>query len=283
MLMPQHRHHGISRNQKNMHWPIFPVFTSPPRFLRAWQRHFLVWRKTFVVSLVGSLGEPLLYLLGMGYGMGKLVGDINGNTYLVFVTAGILASSSMSSATFEVVYGGFTRMTRQNTFHAMLATPLRIVDIVAGEVLWAASKALLAGLAIFLVGYMLGAFPAKISTQATILLILPVIFLSGLMFAAMGMIVTAISPSYEYFLYYFTLVITPMLLFCGVFYPVNNLPEMLQKVVAILPLTHVIQLIRPLASGVPVETPLLHLSILAVYTGTAFLLAVTLVKRRILT
>lgn len=251
--------------------------------LRVWQRHFLVWRKTSLASLVGSLGEPLLYLLGMGYGLGKLVGNINGGDYLFFVTAGILAANSMNTATFEVIYGGFTRMTRQNTFHAMITTPLRVVDVVAGEVLWAASKALIAGTAIFLVGSLLNAFPVQLPEQATLLLTLPVVFLSGLMFAAMGMVITAIAPSYEFFLFYFTLVTTPMILFCGVFYPVQTLPEMVQHVVVFLPLTHVIQLIRPLASGLIPETPLLHITVLIMYACSAFVLAVTLVKKRIVT
>lgn len=260
---------------------VTPFFPSR-RFLRVWQRHFLVWRKTAPASLVGSLGEPLLYLLGMGYGLGKLVGNIEGESYLVFVTAGILAANSMNTATFEAVYGGFTRMTRQNTFHAMLTTPLRVADVVAGEILWAATKALISGTAIFLVGSLLGAFPALGGDPLTLLLALPVIFLSGMVFGAMGMVVTATSPSYEFFLYYFTLVTTPMLLFCGVFYPVHTLPDMVQKVVLLLPLTHVIQLIRPLTNGTTPEMPLLHLSVLLVYACAAFFLSITLVKKRIL-
>lgn len=262
--------------------PIFPTLLPSRRTFCVWSRHFLVWRKTAFVSLVGSLGEPFLYLLGMGYGLGKLIGNIDGSAYLVFVTAGILASSSMNTATFEALYGGFTRMTRQNTFHAMLATPLCVADVVAGEIVWAASKALITGMAIFLVGSLLGAFPAYLTDPITLLFVLPVVFLSGLAFAAMGMMVTAISPSYEFFLYYFTLVTTPMLLFCGVFYPVHTLPAIVQKVVTVLPLTHVIQLIRPLTHGLIPEFALFHLGVLVVYAVLAFFLSVLLVKRRIL-
>ena len=125
--------------------PLSPFF-----FVQVWRRHFLVWRKTSAASLVGSLGEPFLYLMGMGYGLGRFIGEIEGTSYLVYVTSGILAANSMNTATFEAIYGSFTRLTRQNTFHAMLATPLRVSDVVLGEVFWAATKALIAGTAIFL-------------------------------------------------------------------------------------------------------------------------------------
>lgn len=246
-------------------------------FLQVWRRHFLVWRKGSSASLVGTLGEPFLYLMAMGYGLGKFVGTIDGSSYLVFVAAGILAANSMNTATFESLYGGFTRMTRQNTFHAMLTTPLRVSDVVAGEVAWAATKSFIAGIAILLVGTILGAFSFKMT-----LLALPVIFLSGVTFGALAMMVTAVAPTYDFFLYYFTLVTTPMFLFCGVFYPVHALPESVGTIVDFLPLTHVIQLIRPLANGVIPENSWFHLSLLTLYAFVAFCLAVALVRKRIL-
>lgn len=247
------------------------------RFFQVWRRHFLVWRKTAASSLVASLGEPFLYLLGMGYGLGHFVGSMGDTPYPVYLAAGILAANSMHAATFEAIYGGFTRMTRQNTFHAMLATPLRIADIVAGEVTWAATKSLLSGTAILLVAGLMGAMPAK-----TAILVLPVVFLSGLIFGSMGMIMTAISPSYDFFMYYFTLVTTPMFLFCGVFYPVESLPPLIRLATQFLPLTHVVALIRPLTSAIPFQETFLHLGALIIFAVIAFLLAVTLIKRRII-
>ncbi|MEG3638662.1 ABC transporter permease [Magnetococcus sp. PR-3] len=246
-------------------------------WVQTWRRHFMVWRKTYTASLAGNLGEPLLYLAGMGYGLGRFVGEVEGMAYLVFVASGILASSSMNSSTFEVLYGAFTRMTRQNTYHAQLTTPLSVADVVAGEVIWAASKALIAGFAIFLVATLFGAFEIQ-----NILLTLPIVFLSGLTFASLGMVVTAVSPSYEFFLYYTTLVTVPMFLFCGVFYPVNTLPELLQYFILLLPLTHVVELMRPLATGGVVQDVLLHLSVITFYLVIGFIWAVKLVRRRII-
>jgi lipooligosaccharide transport system permease protein len=246
-------------------------------FIQVWRRHFLVWQKGAINSLIGTLGEPFLYLLGMGYGLGRFVGEIEGITYLVYITSGILAANSMNVATFEALYGGFTRMTRQNTFQAMLATPMRVADVVAGEVAWGATKAMISGSAIFLVGNFLGSIPSP-----TAFLVLPVVFLSGIVFTSMAMVVMSIAPNYDFFLYYFTLVVTPMFLFCGVFYPVDSLPQTAQMVANLLPLAHVVALVRPLTIGLPLESPVFHLMALAVYAAVSFFLAVRLLKKRLI-
>ncbi len=259
-------------------WMVFWKGLIPSyRFVHVWRRHFMVWRKTAMASLAGSLGEPLLYLLGLGYGLGRFVGAIGEMDYMVYVASGILASNSMNTATFEAIYGGFTRMTRQNTFHAMLATPLTVADVVAGEVAWAATRSLISGGAIFLVGMVLGAF-----SPGSVLMVLPVVVLSGLAFGAMAMVITAISPGYDFFLYYFTLVTTPMFLFCGVFYPVASLPPLVQSLVGVLPLTHVVALLRPVANALPVLDVGFHLAVIVAYALVAFTVAVALVRRRII-
>ncbi|MBF0177591.1 MAG: ABC transporter permease [Magnetococcales bacterium] len=245
--------------------------------LQVWRRHFLVWRKTAIASLVGNLGEPLLTLVAMGFGLGRFIGEIDGASYLLYVTAGLIATSSMNTATFEALYGAFTRMTRQNTFEAMLTTPLSVADIVTGEILWAASKAFIASLSILLVGMILTGIPIHAA-----LLILPLAFGSGMLFAAMGMVTTALSPSYDFFLYYVTLVTTPMFLFCGIFFPISTLPASFQPWVDLLPLTHVIALIRPLTLDQIPEHALTHLAILLLITTLSYALAVLLIRRRIL-
>ncbi len=252
-------------------------FIPSRRFGQVWLRHFMVWRKTAAASLAGSLGEPFLYLVGLGYGLGRFVGMIGDMDYLVYVASGILAANSMNTATFEAVYGGFTRMVRQNTFHAMLATPLTVADVVAGEVVWAATRSLIAGVAIFIVAMLLDAFPPQAAIMA-----LPVVFLSGLTFGAMAMVVTAISPGYDFFLYYFTLVTTPMFLFCGVFYPVASLPSLVQFLVSSLPLTHVVALVRPAGHGRLPEEIGMNLAVIAIYAMISFVAAVALVRRRII-
>jgi lipooligosaccharide transport system permease protein len=122
----------------------------------------------------------------------------------------------------------------------------------------------------------------RLSSSPLTLWIVPLAFLVGLTFASLGLVMNALSPSYEFFLYYFTLFITPMVLLCGVFFPVTQLPEALQAVSAVLPLTHAVLLARPLVSGaVPADIGF-HLLVLAGYALLGFYLALVLSRRRLL-
>jgi len=178
------------------------------RILAVWRRNFMVWRKLAVVSLIGNFGDPFLYLLGLGYGLGLYIGTMGGIPYMAFLASGILCSSAMNTATFEGLYSAFTRMSQQYTWEGMMAAPLGISDIVAGEILWAATKSLISCTAILIVAMLLGG----VQTPETAWLALPVVFLTGLCFAAIALVVCALAPSYDFFIYYFTLLVTPMFL-----------------------------------------------------------------------
>jgi lipooligosaccharide transport system permease protein len=142
---------------------------------------------------------------------------------------------------------------------------------------WAASKATLSGTAVLLVAAVLGLVASPLA-----LAVVPVIFLAGLAFAALGLIMTALSPSYDFFMYYFTLVVTPMMMLCGVFFPADQLPPLLQQVTAVLPLTHVVLLVRPLMNGAVPDGALLHVGVLAVYAVVAYWIALSLTRKRLL-
>lgn len=224
-----------------------------------------------------NFGEPLLYLLGLGLGLGIFVGDIQGLPYLVFLASGIVASSAMNTASFEALYSVFTRMVPQRTYDAMLSTPLTVDDIVAGEMLWCASKSILSGTAILIVAGLLGAIKSPGA-----LLVLPVLFLIGLCFSGLALVMTSFSKSYDYFSYYFTLFITPMFIFCGVFYPIDTLPDFLEPVARVLPLYHAIALTRPLIAGLPVESAFLHILVLCAYALAGYYIAVIFIRRRLI-
>jgi len=247
------------------------------RALAVWRRNFLVWRKLALPSLLGSLADPMIYLFGLGYGLGGLLPQVDGVTYIAYLAAGTVCASTMNAASFEALYSGFSRMHVQRTWEAIMNAPVGLDDVVAGECLWAATKATISGVAILLVIALLGftAGPAA-------LLAIPVIFLTGLCFAALGLTVTALAPSYDFFMYYFTLFITPMVLLCGVFFPVEQLPATLRLVTDWLPLSHAVQLVRPLVFGTLPAQPLLHVSALLVTTAAAFWLALALTRRRLL-
>jgi lipooligosaccharide transport system permease protein len=258
-----------------------PSIWRPPRLSRrcaaVWRRNFLVWRKLALPSTLGNLADPVIYMLGLGYGIGALVPEVGGVPYLAFLAAGTLCYSAMNSATFEVLYSGFSRMHVQKTWEAIMNAPVELDDIVFAELLWAASKALLSGLAILLV---VAIFGLAQSWQA--LWIVPLIFLASLAFAALGLVMTALAPSYDFFMYYFTLFITPMTLLSGVFFPAEQLPPALAAVADWLPLTHAVAIARPLLLGGAVPDPGLHLTVLAGYGVAAFWLALALTRRRLL-
>ncbi len=253
------------------------TYSRMPGWVTIWRRNALVWRKLSIPSLVGNFGDPFLYLLGIGYGLGAFVGDIGGMPYLAFFASGLVCSSAMNTATFEGLYSAFTRMTLQRTWDGILATPLSVPDIVVGEVVWAGTKSLISATIILAVAALLGAVQGWAVFAA-----LPFIFITGLCFGAMALLVTALSPSYDFFLYYFTLLVTPMFLFGGVFFPVESLPAAVQWAVTILPLVHAVDIVRPLLTGQPISQLGLHLGILLGYLGICLALAIGLVRRRLL-
>jgi len=214
------------------------------RHLHVWRRNSLVWRKLAIPSMLGNLADPLIYMLGLGYGLGAMLSDVGGMSYIAFLATGIVCSSTMMSASFEAMYSGFSRMHMQKTWDAIMNAPVTLDDVVLGEAVWAASKSFLSGMAVLLVAWMLG-----VVHSAGALWVIPIVFLTGLAFASLGLVMTALSPSYDFFMYYFTLVITPMMLLSGVFFPVAQLPGPLQVATQFLPLTHAVELVRPLMSG----------------------------------
>ncbi len=247
------------------------------RFIPVWRRNFLVWRKLALPSILGNLADPMIYMLGLGYGLGTLLPEVGGMPYIAFLAAGAVCFSTMNSATFEALYSAFSRMQVQKTWEAILNAPLSLDDLLLGELVWAASKAALSGAAILAVAAALGLIASPLALWT-----LPLVFLAGLAFAALGLVMTALAPSYDFFMYYFTLFVTPMTLLSGVFFPVEQLPAAFQALSAVLPLSHAVALARPLFSGeVPAQAGL-HVAVLAGYAGAAFWLALGLARRRLL-
>ncbi|AOJ80938.1 MULTISPECIES: ABC transporter permease [Burkholderia] len=246
-------------------------------WIAVWRRNYLVWQKLAIASMFGNLADPMIYLFGLGFGLGLMVGHVEGVSYIAFLAAGTVGSSVMISASFESMYSGFSRMHVQRTWEAIMHTPLSLGDIVLGEIVWAASKAMLSGAAIMLVAGILGyaKFPSMLAA-------LPVIALAGLAFASLAMIVTALAPSYDFFMFYQTLVLTPMLLLSGVFFPLAQLPEFARHVAHALPLANAVDLIRPAMLGRPATDIALHVAILVAYAVGGFFVCARLFRRRMM-
>ncbi len=252
-------------------WPTW-------RAVRFWQRNLDVFRKYSLPSLVGpSIGEPLLYLLGLGFGLGTLVGRVQGEPYVQFIAPGMVLSSAMFAAAYESTYGAYVRMIHQKTYEAVLSTPLSLEDVVAGDLLWGASKGAFNGSVMLTIVTVFG-----LSRSAWTLAVPLVIGLVALLFACLSLVVAALARSFEFFNYYLTLVVTPMFLFCGVFFPLDSLPAWAQTLARFLPLTYAVQAARALMEGHPTLGDLLPLAGLIPPIVVGFFLAAGLIRRRLI-
>jgi lipooligosaccharide transport system permease protein len=212
--------------------------------MRVWQRHWTVYTKLYKTSFALNFAEPALYLVAMGFGLGAFVTDIHGQPYIQFIAPGIIASSSMFAAVYECTYGTYIRMTYQKTFDAILATPVSLNDLIAGELIWGATKSVMFGVTITIVIAFFG-----LVDSALIILSIPIIFLCGLIFAELSLIFAAIVPGIDSFSYFYTLFMTPLFLFSGIFFPLDSMPHVVSDIAAFTPLYHLVNVCRSLSAG----------------------------------
>jgi len=247
------------------------------RSIRVWQRNRDVFFKLWKSEVPGFFAEPLLILLAMGLGLGAYISLDGSQSYIEFIAPGIVAAYAMFSASFECTYGSFIRMEYQKTYDAIITTPLSIEDVVAGEILWGTTRSLLTA---FVVLVVIAAFGVVSSPWA--LLALPLAVLSGLMFASIALLYTSLAPSVYSFNYYYTLFITPMFFFSGVFFPLDGFPKIVQQLSWIAPLTPVANLTRAMISGELATGAWWGLAIIVGLTAVFFPLSVVIMRRRLL-
>ena len=254
---------------------------APPllstRFAPVWRRNLLVWRKLAIASVLGNIADPLLYMLALGYGIGSMIGQVDGMSYIAFIGTGMVCQSAMFTASFEGMYSAFSRMHVQRTWEGIINAPIALDDVVLAEWLWTASKSVISTAAILLVIVALGYGHTWLA-----LFVLPVGLMVGLTFGAAGLVMNALAPNYDFFTYFFTLVLTPMLLLSGVYFPVEQMPAWLATVASFLPLKHAIDLARPLMLDRVPENVLLHVGVLLFYAALAYYAALVLTRRRLL-
>lgn len=260
---------------------------SPPRLTMGWWpvflRNLLVWRKLAIPSLVGNIAEPLMWLVAFGYGMGALVGQVNMATpqgtvavpYILFLASGSICMSAMNAASFEALYSAFSRMHVQKTWDGILNAPVSLDDVVLAEMLWAGFKALFSVLAILVVMLALG-----ISHSPKLLVAIPVLLGAGITFSCIALVFNALAQGYDFFTYYFTLFLTPMMFLSGVFFPREQLPDVVRAVSDWLPLTNAVELVRPLFMNQWPQQAWLHALVLLLYAVIAFWLALALTRKR---
>jgi lipooligosaccharide transport system permease protein len=246
------------------------------RFIRVWQRNRDVFFSLWHAEAPGFLAEPIIILLAMGLGLGAYVGLVDGQRYIEFIVPGLIAGYAMFSANFECTYGSFFRMEYQKTFDAIIATPLSIEDVAAGEIFWGATRSVLTGSVMLVVA---AAFQLLHSPWA---LLIPIIcFLEGILFSAIALFFTSIVPSIYSFNYYFSLFITPMFFFSGVFFPLSSFPQIVQTLSWVVPLTPVVYVTRSVISGEFQPGLLGALAIIVALTVLFFSISLVTMRRRL--
>lgn len=246
-----------------------------------WLRNWTVYRQNWKIGFLAPLLEPLFYLLAFGYGLSALVGRIQYRgmevSYTAFIAPALIAINIMNNAFFENTYSSFVRMYYQKTFDAMMATPLSVDEIITGEIVWGAAKSVFSTMIMMAVISLFG----LISYPAGFLLI-PLAFIGGMTFGAVGMYFTGIVPHIDLFNLPFFLFITPMFLFSGTFFPVENLPQWAQYIAMALPLTHLTLLARSLCYSRFEGEMLASLACLMVFGAVFFPLALRKMRQRLI-
>lgn len=245
--------------------------------MRIFARHMAVFRKIWFTTIMFNFIEPLLYLTAMGYGLGTFVQDMEGMTYLQYIAPGMVASSAMFAASFECTYGSFLRLHYQKTFQAMLAGPVTVRDIVAGDILYATFKSMLFGLVILVVISVLGQVQSWWAVVIPLFLVVP-----GLTFSLLAICYTGMTLNIDNFNYYITLFLTPAYLFSGVFFPINSMPGWAQAAVWINPIFHSVEICRALALGNINPGLLVHAGVLIVIAVLLMPIAVRLLTKRLI-
>jgi ABC-type polysaccharide/polyol phosphate export systems, permease component len=242
---------------------LTPLFAfGSRRALHMIERNLLVYRHSWLMLLSGFF-EPLFYLLSIGFGLGRLVGDVTGPggepiPYVLFVAPALLAASSMNGAIAESTFNFFFKLNYDKTFASILTTPMSPADVSLGELGWALMRG-----ALYTIGFIGVMVVLGLVRSPLILLTLPGSLLIGFAFAAVGMAATSFMRSWQDF-DLIQLVILPMFLFSGTFFPLDALPDAVRLLVQLTPLYHGVELLRELSLGVVEPGILVHVAYLTV-------------------
>lgn len=252
------------------------------RCLAIWYRNWVVYLKTWLISFLPPLLEPILYIVAFGVGFKTLIGDVVYHgvpvSYVAFIAPALVASGIMNSSFFETTYSSFVRMYYLKTFDAIMAAPVSVDEVITGEIIWGATRSVMT--AIIITG-VVAAF-GLISLPWAFLLV-PLALLGGLGFGSLGMIFTGVVANIELFNLPTFLFITPMFLFSGTFFPLDTLPAWAQHVAMALPLTHLTILARAIGFGHPGDPRLLwSVAYLVAFAAICFPVALLLMRRRLI-
>ncbi|MEA3202125.1 MAG: lipooligosaccharide transport system permease protein [Thermoplasmata archaeon] len=249
---------------------------SPKLVLRVWQREVTLYRRVWPSTILSTLFDPILYLVAMGFGLGGYVKDIGGVPYIQFIGPGLVASSIMSAAAYEAAWNSYVRIFVERSYEGMMTTPAELEDVVAGEVAWAATRSLISSTV------MLGVLAAFGLLRSWMLVFVPLVALvGGVMFTLLGLSYCVTRRYMDQLTFMFSLGITPMYLFSGIFFPLTGLPWWVQDLAWISPLYHVVEVVRALILGMPTLLTLVHLAWMAALVAVFWGLPSRILRRRL--
>jgi lipooligosaccharide transport system permease protein len=253
------------------------VSVSLPHAFAVWQRNATMYARTWKSNLLPNFFEPVFYLTALGVGLGAYVSQMGGVPYVEYLAPGLVCVAAMNGASYEVTYNVFVRLNFEKAYDAMLTTPLEPDDVLAGEIAWALTRVMIYGGTFFAIVIAFGYAPLPSS-----LWVLGVIPLAGLLFAALGLAFSLRITRIDLFSFYFTLFITPLFLFSGVFFPLEErLSPGWLWVAEALPLLHPVRLARAAFQGRWHAGLLLDLGYTLVVSGALLLYARREVRRRL--
>lgn len=246
------------------------------RALRLVERNLMVFRRGGWLVILSGFFEPLMYLAGIGFGVGALVGSVGGVRYSVFVAPALMASSAMNGAVYETTFNMFYKLSYLKLYDTVLSTPMRILDVAAGEVLWALMRSATYAASFVVVMAALGLITSPWAALAA-----PAALLISTAFAGAGVLTTTFMRSWQDFASV-QVVLLPLFLFSGTFYPVSSYPTGLQVVVQLTPLYRGVHMLRALTTGAVDGTVLLDVLYLVAMGVVCVSFAVPRLERRLL-
>lgn len=216
---------------------------KPPTLLQriysVWYRHTRVYNSSFLSNAFPPFFEPLIFLAGLGIGIGGYIQNMGAMSYMLFLASGLIVTSSMYTASFECSYGTFIRLEFDKVYDGMLGAPISTNDLIIGEIIFAGTKGFFFSFAVLVVMWVTGIISYPLSVLAAL-----VGFITGLMFGTLSMFITSFINNINHFNFYFTGLLSPMFFFSGVVFPLETLPKALAYVAEAVPLTHVVRMAR---------------------------------------
>jgi lipooligosaccharide transport system permease protein len=241
------------------------VKISLPHATAVWRRNASMYARTWKWNILPNFFEPVFYLTAVGIGVGAYIQEMGGVSYAAFLAPGLVCVAAMNGASYEVTYNVFVRMNFEKAYDAMLTTPIEAEDVVAGEVMWALTRAAIYGGCFYVIVVLFGLAPLPGSMLA-----IAAMLLAGLLFAALGVTFALHVATIDVFSFYFTLFLTPLFLFSDVFFPLaERLTPGWLLVAELLPLLHPVRLARGAFTG--------HASLAVVVWDLTYIVAVSAV------